>query len=164
MLKHWDAKLLAALARGLGRWASELNGVFGREVVPPPSGYEPPAAARRAQVCAELVVCLLREAARYQHVLVVLHLQTGTSSEYNMQQASWKVASALAHAASLFVEDLTARQGLRLVRVLVGRWCSPAQRAFCIALRQRSKRYRSRTGGAAGLFPLGSRHKAAVRA
>ena len=70
----------------------------------------------------------------------------------------------LAHAASLFVEDLTARQGLRLVRVLVGRWCSPAQRAFCIALRQRSKRYRSRTGGATGLSPWGSRHKSAVRA
>ena len=68
----------------------------------------------------------------------------------------------LAHAASLFVEDLTARQGLRLVRVLVGRWCSPAQRAFCIALRQRSKRYRSRTGGATGPLAVGVAPKSAV--
>ena len=101
-----EAALAALLARRLGAsdarlaYGPELNAVLGRVVYPAPSGYTPPPEATRGQVAADLAVCIALEAAERRALLIVLHLTTSTSANASLNVNAWKVANAIARAAS----------------------------------------------------------------
>ena len=89
----------------LADYLPEINPLIGRDLIVPkdPDHYRkhgyPKPERYRAAVRAKLLVALFRELASHEHVLVILHLRTWTSSVTQMHSDAWKVAHALAHEA-----------------------------------------------------------------